>query len=124
VESGEEAGAASQSGVASGIAAFEQQAAACCYAKSDEYWITDPQGVAWETFQTLDTIPVYGNDVKPSAQACCEPAKEAIGTSSSVQEQARCCRSPAGERSNGPTKLHSWMRFHRAVAFSPAIVIR
>ena len=27
--------------------------AACCYALSDKYWVTDPQGVAWETFHTL-----------------------------------------------------------------------
>ena len=29
---------------------------------SDKYWVTDPQGVAWETFHTLDTIPMYGED--------------------------------------------------------------
>ena len=22
----------------------------CCYAKSDKYWVTDPTGIAWETF--------------------------------------------------------------------------
>ncbi len=26
---------------------------ACCYAKSDKSWITDPQGVSWETFLTF-----------------------------------------------------------------------
>jgi len=25
----------------------------CCYAKSDKYWVTDPTGIAWETFHTL-----------------------------------------------------------------------
>ena len=34
----------------------------CCYARSDKYWITDPTGVAWETFHTLGNIPVYGED--------------------------------------------------------------
>jgi hypothetical protein len=91
VDSGEELAQLRSQVSQAEIAAFEQSAAACCYAKSDKYWITDPQGIAWETFQTLDTIPVYGNDVKRSAQACCEPAKEAIGTPSNVQEQARCC---------------------------------
>ena len=33
----------------------------CCYARGDKYWTTDPQGVAWETFHTLDSIPVYGH---------------------------------------------------------------
>jgi len=34
----------------------------CCYAKSDKYWVTDPTGIAWETFHTLGSIPVYGED--------------------------------------------------------------
>jgi catechol 2,3-dioxygenase-like lactoylglutathione lyase family enzyme len=34
----------------------------CCYAKSDKYWVTDPTGIAWETFHTLSSIPVYGED--------------------------------------------------------------
>lgn len=55
---------------------LEQQEATCCYAKSDKYWITDPQGVAWETFHTLDSVPVYGQQTKPEAvaAACCSPA--------------------------------------------------
>ncbi len=46
------------------IAAFDQTQAACCYAKSDKYWINDPQGIAWETFHTLDQIPVFGPDTQ------------------------------------------------------------
>jgi hypothetical protein len=36
----------------------------CCYAKSDKYWVTDPTGIAWETFHTLGSIPVYGKDTR------------------------------------------------------------
>jgi hypothetical protein len=32
----------------------------CCYARSDKYWLTDPQGIAWEQFHTLADIPVFG----------------------------------------------------------------
>ena len=39
------------------IVALDQSNAECCYARSDKYWTTDPQGVAWETFHTLDSIP-------------------------------------------------------------------
>jgi catechol 2,3-dioxygenase-like lactoylglutathione lyase family enzyme len=39
----------------------------CCYAKSDKYWVTDPQGIAWETYHTLGSIPTYGGD---SSAAC------------------------------------------------------
>jgi catechol 2,3-dioxygenase-like lactoylglutathione lyase family enzyme len=59
------------------IAALDQTNASCCYAKSDKYWVTDPQGIAWETFRTLDSIPVYGNTVReqPAEKAaCCAPA--------------------------------------------------
>ena len=35
---------------------------ACCYARADKYWVTDPTGIAWETFHTLGNIPVYGED--------------------------------------------------------------
>jgi catechol 2,3-dioxygenase-like lactoylglutathione lyase family enzyme len=35
---------------------------ACCYARSNKYWITDPTGIAWETFHTIGDIPVYGED--------------------------------------------------------------
>ena len=29
---------------------------------SDKHWVTDPQGIAWEAFHTLDTIPMYGSE--------------------------------------------------------------
>jgi lactoylglutathione lyase len=31
----------------------------CCYARSDKYWVTDPVGIAWETFHTLASAPVF-----------------------------------------------------------------
>jgi catechol 2,3-dioxygenase-like lactoylglutathione lyase family enzyme len=57
---------------------LEENEKDCCYAKSDKYWVTDPQGIAWETFHTLETVPVYG-EVRPvkreAAAACCSPAR-------------------------------------------------
>ena len=60
------------------VSTSAQKGASCCYAKSDKYWTIDPQGVAWESFHTLDSIPVFGADnraqaieVKPAA-ACCD----------------------------------------------------
>jgi hypothetical protein len=46
----------------------------CCYARSDKYWLTDPQGIAWEHFQTLKDIPVFSEDSKAAPQASAEPA--------------------------------------------------
>jgi catechol 2,3-dioxygenase-like lactoylglutathione lyase family enzyme len=67
------------------IAALDQPQAECCYALSDKYWTTDPQGVAWETYRTLDSIPVFGEtsrknvkSVEQSAGACCTPTAAEI----------------------------------------------
>lgn len=53
----------------------KEEEVACCYAKSDKYWVTDPSGIAWETFHTLDSIPVFGEPDKtePAEAACCVP---------------------------------------------------
>jgi lactoylglutathione lyase len=46
----------------------------CCYARSDKYWVTDPTGIAWETFHTLSSIPVYGEETAVfNHGACCAP---------------------------------------------------
>lgn len=31
----------------------------CCYARSEKHWVTDPSGIAWENFHTLENIPVF-----------------------------------------------------------------
>ena len=61
------------------VSASAQKGASCCYAKSDKYWTIDPQGVAWESFHTLDSIPLFGTDnrtkavpLKAAATACCD----------------------------------------------------
>ena len=56
--------------------------AQCCYANADKYWITDPQGIAWETFHTLGTIPMFGADANAgsatsgvaTSRPCCTPS--------------------------------------------------
>ncbi|MGB7404457.1 MAG: ArsI/CadI family heavy metal resistance metalloenzyme [Pacificimonas sp.] len=34
----------------------------CCYAKSEKHWVTDPDGVIWETFHTTGDHTSYGED--------------------------------------------------------------
>jgi hypothetical protein len=61
-----------------------QTGTTCCYAKSDKAWTVDPQGVAWETFRTLETAPTYGESRDPtqeharSTAACCSQAKSVL----------------------------------------------
>ena len=63
---------------------LEQKEVSCCYAKSDKYWVTDPQGIAWETYRTLGSAEMFGADATTSPRAqpgvtasrggCCGPA--------------------------------------------------
>ncbi len=62
------------------LSAIDESGAACCYANSNKYWLKDPSGIAWETFQTLSEIPVFGKGVaecaksdSPAAAVCCAP---------------------------------------------------
>ena len=48
---------------------IEQGQTSCCYAKSEKSWIDDPAGIAWETFHTLDDLPIYGDDIDASQRA-------------------------------------------------------
>lgn len=63
-----------------GEATVDEQAATCCYAKSDKAWVTDPDGISWETFYTFGDATTYGEAkaeatppvvVKQNAAACC-----------------------------------------------------
>ena len=67
----------------------EQTDALCCYARSDKYWVTDQQGVAWETFHTLGSVPMYGEDTRQASTpgACCVPLEEPA----SQGAPAACC---------------------------------
>ena len=70
------------------IAAKDQPNAECCYARSDIYWTNDPQGIAWETFHTLDSIPLYGDTERSSGGVCCGTAPTA---DSAVSKTGACC---------------------------------
>ena len=67
---------------------FAEKGADCCYARSDKYWVTDPAGIAWESFHTLANAPTYGSDavlrVKTTDSACCAPGAAAT-------KKAACC---------------------------------
>lgn len=80
---------------AAGQATLDQEAAACCYARSDKSWVEDPAGLRWETFFTHGEITEYGADGAPTAAAAA-PAR-ACGCSATEAEEkpapvaAGCC---------------------------------
>jgi hypothetical protein len=66
----------------------------CCYARSDKYWVTDPQGIAWEQFHTLANIPVFSEKkAEPAAAACCGEAPKGKPVAIAVvgQSKSSCC---------------------------------
>jgi catechol-2,3-dioxygenase len=72
---------------------IEEEGTACCYAKSDKYWVNDPSGIAWETFHTLDTIPVFNyaeSSSEASGSGCCVPTTS-VSIASIGKKSSGCC---------------------------------
>jgi len=75
------------------LATRAEQEIACCYARSNKYWVTDPAGVAWETFHTLGTVPTFGEPATEAADACCAPAAAApVRVVVAKSPSPDCCR--------------------------------
>jgi len=68
---------------------IEETGTACCYARSDKYWANDPVGIAWETYHTLDTIPMFNES--SDADACCVPAAVVAVPSPAPRPATSCC---------------------------------
>jgi catechol 2,3-dioxygenase-like lactoylglutathione lyase family enzyme len=97
VESDEELRAMETQLKAADDAMLTEEEQPCCYARSNKYWVTDPTGIAWETFHTLGSMPVYGEDtavfnhgtsatpVEKVASECCVPKQH-------VQETSCCAK--------------------------------
>ena len=86
---------------AADMALLDEGETTCCYARSEKHWVTDPQGVAWEHFHSLENIPVF-NEAKPETQpqaACCAPtaaqaSSSACCTPKATEAQAPSCCAP------------------------------
>ena len=103
VDSGEELRGMNAQLLAADSELVQENEQACCYARSDKYWVTDPTGIAWETFHTLGNIPVYGEDTPvfnhgasavpvqnqayTGRSACCVPVEK---TASNADGADRC----------------------------------
>lgn len=78
VDSPEDLAQLKSSAQAADMALIDEGETSCCYARSDKYWLTDPQGLAWEQFQSLAQIPIFSEAPKAeAASACCAPRSAA-----------------------------------------------
>ena len=93
VDSGEELDALHGQLEAADRGVVAEKGASCCYAKSDKYWVTDPAGIAWESFHSLGTIRVFGeaDADADAAKACCTPATTASAVAMPGSRKAACC---------------------------------
>ena len=95
VDTDEELSALRSQVAAAEISRHEQPDATCCYARSDKYWITDPQGIAWETYHTLGEAEIYGADSNTKADEADEAAACYAPPSKTVEAEnrkaAKCC---------------------------------
>jgi catechol 2,3-dioxygenase-like lactoylglutathione lyase family enzyme len=57
---------------------LEEGRTTCCYAKSEKSWISDPDGIVWETFYTDGEATTYGDS-------------PALGTLSDSLGEDKCC---------------------------------
>jgi catechol 2,3-dioxygenase-like lactoylglutathione lyase family enzyme len=92
VDSDEELHAMRDRLVAADSAMVEEADANCCYAKSDKYWVTDPEGIAWETYHTLGSIPMFGADSASKVEGeCCGRPATTVSVKIPVKAKSACC---------------------------------
>lgn len=91
-DSEEELAALKRQAEAADLSLQDTGEASCCYARSDKYWIVDPQGIAWEQFHTLRDIPTFGGEAQPAAAACCPgDAPRGKSVAIAVKSAGSCC---------------------------------
>jgi lactoylglutathione lyase len=76
-------------------AVLDEGETTCCYARSEKHWVTDPQGIAWEHFHTLDSIPTFSQSstgVPQETAACCGNAvASGRPVAIPVKQASSCC---------------------------------
>ena len=77
---------------------YDEPNVSCCYALGNKHWTQDPQGIAWEAFHTLDSVPIYDGQANEadaaraygaSATQCCGPGE--VATEGPAAARAGCC---------------------------------
>lgn len=82
---------------AAGGTVVPEEAAICCYARSDKMWTEDPQGTRWETFHTVGEATTYyaGDAACATDRAACMPdvhaAKPKADKKACCAPRASCC---------------------------------
>lgn len=71
---------------------FDEGETVCCYARSDKSWVTDPAGIAWEAYQTMEDVQLFSGSAVPEEGACCAPeTKDQPDGREPYAKTAGCC---------------------------------
>jgi lactoylglutathione lyase len=77
------------------MALLDEGQTTCCYARSEKHWVTDPQGIAWEHFHTLESIPVFSEakppEAPPASPCCAASAPRGIPVAIAVKPAPSSC---------------------------------
>lgn len=93
VDSDEELAALETRFAAAGLAGVAEHGATCCYARSDKTWLQDPQGIAWENFHTLGSVPMFGGtgpDLLRQGGSCTPSAEAGAATTAAPAARSSC----------------------------------
>jgi hypothetical protein len=76
------------------LSTHAEKETACCYARSNKYWVTDPTGLAWETFHTMGSVPTFNGadtEVAQAAGCCAGDATAAMPVKARTKAASACC---------------------------------
>jgi catechol 2,3-dioxygenase-like lactoylglutathione lyase family enzyme len=96
---------------AADLALLDSGETTCCYARSEKHWVTDPQGIAWEHFHTLASIPVFNEapvavaaNAAAAESACCAPRGSTEASAAAAAPAASCAPTTRGKPLGIPVK--------------------
>ena len=94
---------------AADMALLDEGQATCCYARSEKHWITDPQGIAWEHFHTLEQHSGFrAKHLRSRAlgRPAVHGAARVAGTCRASDRGIACCApAPRGKPSRHPGEM-------------------
>ncbi|MFF0751975.1 ArsI/CadI family heavy metal resistance metalloenzyme [Streptomyces sp. NPDC004267] len=81
----------------SGLATFEENDTACCYALQDKVWVTGPGKEPWEVYVVKADADTLGKSAEGALDACCgttaccTPQEQALDSSQTPAEAPSGC---------------------------------
>lgn len=93
------------------LALIDEGATTCCYARSDKHWVVDPQGLPWEHFRTLGTIPTFRESPELVQDTSCAPASDAapcctpLAPAQATTADSSACCTPAPRAKGAPIPI-------------------